>query len=172
MIVELNSLAGMKLEDALVKYKDKLGNDKRLLYVLKTNMEKGLTKFGIAIDKPFKRLSDYVTLYGNNDTNNACSGVQIYFIGVTEYNRLVEPKNSQVAQIEKKLIAKFEGIRGRERVKATPETIINFILGTKDIDKVIKNNRKARKETKQYRKDTANLKTPRTDVVTRSKSKN
>ena len=90
---------GMRLDDALIKFKNEL-KSKRVLYVLEPNMEKGdIVKFGIAgMDrgKSIERLKQYAITYGKEDSKNKCKGVWLWFLGTTQYNRLVEPKNSKV----------------------------------------------------------------------------
>tara|TARA_R110000737_G_scaffold105915_1_gene138845 strand:- start:71 stop:622 length:552 start_codon:yes stop_codon:yes gene_type:complete len=161
-MINLIPTGGMQLSDAINKFSERLKN-KRVLYVIEPNLEKGkIVKFGIAgmdSGKPISRLKGYDITFGQQDKNNKCKGVTIWFLGITEYNRLVEAKNSKVFRIEKKLKqeykSKTETVRGSERTSKRPQEIIADInkLEKNITDEVTVITRVARPKTKEYRTD-------------------
>ena len=104
---------GESLEKWLKENKAKI-RGKRILYVLKPNMESNVIKFGIAgeyasinEDASFERLKSYLTTYGREEDcktrekkKNCNYGVTVYAIYGNNYNRNVEPKNTAVHKKE------------------------------------------------------------------------
>jgi len=156
---------GMDLDKALKIYKEKLKH-KRVFYVIQANLDKeAVTKFGIAgmtSGNPYSRLNEYVLMYGKYDKDNDCLGVKIFFLGYTEYNRLVEVPNSKVFKLELKLkrdeflktTTEHVG-RGLERTSRSPKEVIKLLnqyeKNIEDVETVI--TRAAREKTKAYRDD-------------------
>jgi hypothetical protein len=161
MINLLPNSKGIDLIQVLSDLKnDNRFKHKRVLYVIQATQDKGnVTKFGIAgmdSGNPYSRLNEYVTMYGNIGSN-ACEGVKIFFLGVTEYNRLVEAKNSKVFKIEKLLKEKFSDRRvpnrGTERTTAPPSEVISEIKklepNIKDVPTIPTHN--TREKTQKFR---------------------
>ena len=143
---------------ALIKHK-------RLFYIIEPRLEQGKTiKFGIAgIDSgnPFNRLKEYMLTYGETDPENPCRGVIVHYIGVTEYERHVRYKNSEVFRIEKYLKEIYKSTseskhdsRGAERVskKHLPNILRDLrALRMPDISTELRSTN--RESTKRYQDD-------------------
>lgn len=119
---------GVNLEDFLVKNRAKT-KGKRGLYVVTLRVDNPkpssatsrskVAKIGIANRDVGLRLKQYQTAVGKHSDEFPCRGVKLHYLVVTNLNRRVQDKNSQVAQIEKFLIKqlkidKVETDRGRE----------------------------------------------------------
>jgi len=158
----------MQLDLFLAKYK---GNaelrNKRLIYVLAPNLEKGRTvKVGIAgmsDGDPVPRLQSYIATYGISDRKNNCKGTTLHFIGVTEYNKNVLRENSKIYKTEQLVIETYKryrdarGERAKERfIDLKPSLIINTIKRGNVMleDQENKLDRVARTSTKKYRHET------------------
>lgn len=151
----------MDLEDFLQKYGSSLRNH-RAFYIVEPLLEKDKTiKFGVSgmnSGNAYQRLSEYLIVYGKRTKTNDCKGVIVHYVGVTEYNRLVQPERSQVYLLEKHLKAEYKSVtepgRGTERVpKSKLADIIKFIRTKqfRDIETTLRNTN--RETTKKYQKD-------------------
>jgi len=123
------------LEKWLAKHKNDLYN-KRVFYVLKANLDKTITKIGIAGNETGKasaygRLHQYIILYGNNNKNDKCQGVQLYCIRWNTYNQFITPTNSSVyrkeLQIKRNLKMEDAVVAGSERTRASLDKIFQMI---------------------------------------------
>lgn len=153
----------MYLEEFLLKYKDILKHT-RALYVVEPNLEKGeIIKFGIAgmsDGNSYRRLKEYVTLYGKKDKENECKGVRIHFCGITDYNRLVWQTQTEIYKVELKLKQVFKSTtdalgRGTERTTASIEDVLKKIKEfSKNIqDTPARRNTTTRESTQTFRGD-------------------
>ena len=122
---------GMDLNLFLRKYEksDDLKN-KRVFYVIRPNADKNVYKIGIAgvnDGKAIGRFQQYRLYYGNDSRNNKCTGATVHFVCKTNYNKMVEPKNSYIHKLEKCMKDKLKYLkyidRGGEWVKASLEKI-------------------------------------------------
>lgn len=171
----------MKLEDALAKFGSLLRHT-RAFYVLQANLEQGeVFKFGVAgisTGNAYNRINEYRINYGEFDSKNGCKGVMLYYLGITEYNRLVLAEKSQVFQIELKLKQKYnstteeraggatnrgEGFRaegrGSERLKTSKVSIESFINEVKKLNREVEETQEeitkvTRDSSQKYRTDT------------------
>ena len=171
----------MKLEDALAKFGSLLKHT-RAFYVLMPSLEQGeVFKFGVAgisTGNAYNRINEYRINYGEFDSKNGCKGVMLYYLGITEYNRLVLAERSQVFQIELKLKQKYKSTteeraggatnrgtgfraegRGSERLKTSKVSIESFITEVKKLNREVEETpeeitRDARDTTQRYRTDT------------------
>lgn len=124
------------LEDWLRDNRSKL-NDMRLFYVIKANMQSEITKFGIAgLDggtSGYGRLHQYVIMYGENSSNNKCTGVKLFYLAGTKYNPLVQTSNSLVfkkelfLKRELKNLSQTDSLRGTERTTMPVSNLIRLI---------------------------------------------
>ena len=91
----------IKLEDALAKFGSLLKHT-RAFYVLMPSLEQGeVFKFGVAgisTGNAYNRINEYRINYGEFDSKNGCKGVMLYYLGMTEYNRLVLAEKSNVVK--------------------------------------------------------------------------
>ena len=151
----------MDLRAFLTKYCGQL-TGVRVFYILEPLLEQGKTiKFGIAgmnSGNAFQRLTEYSILYGDKSSSNECKGVIVHFVGLTEYNRMVQPESSQVYQLEKYLKQTYKSVtekgRGTERVpKSKLQEIMREIRSRrfKDVPTVIRDSN--RDSTKKYQDD-------------------
>lgn len=149
---------------------------KRILYILKPNMETNVIKFGIAgagsdvkPDQSYARLKSYLTTYGRKadcktrEQKTSCKyGVTLYALYGTNYNSNVEEKNSACHQKELYLKRELKSSilavdRGDERTNASLGDILKLVGDThfiKDnVTDVEKNKEKLRvkREKKDYK---------------------
>ena len=147
----------MRLEDALKEFGPQLRHT-RAFYVLQPNLEQGeVFKFGVAgisTGNAYNRVNEYRINYGEFDAKNQCKGVLIYYLGVTEYNRLVLAEKSQVFKIELKLKQDYKSTteeraegpsnrgtgfraegRGAERLKTSAISIQDFLKRVKELNR-------------------------------------
>jgi len=122
---------------------------KRILYVLKPNMETNIIKFGIAgqgsdvnPDQSYARLKSYLTTYGREsdcktrEQNKGCKyGVTLYALYGTNYNSRVQEKNSACHQKElylrRELKSSIQSVgRGNERTNASLGQILKLVGDT------------------------------------------
>ena len=99
---------GPYLDKDLVK---KMLYNKRILYVLRANVDNSLIKFGIGGNEHGKsgawgRLHQYVNTYGVQGDYD-CLGVKLFLIVGNDYNENVESTNSAVFRKEKFLKREF-----------------------------------------------------------------
>ncbi len=162
-----NLLAGFHKGIDLAQFLDTFGDQlkhKRIFYIVEPNLEKGkVIKFGIGgmnTGNGYSRLKEYEIIYGKKDRKNSCLGVRIWYVGITEYNRLVEETNTQIYKIEKALKKHFksktEPYRGTERLaNVRPSEVIEKIHSLhktiKDVETKI--TRHTRPSTQRYRTD-------------------
>ena len=125
----------VNLEDWLRANPDKL-NNKRIFYVIKANLEPDITKFGITTDggnSAQNRMKQYLITYGKNSSSNRCTGVKLWYMAGTEYNRLVQTTNTLVHKkelyLKRELKSKSETEpgRGTERTKVSPPDLMRMI---------------------------------------------
>lgn len=175
LVSKPNDLATYLALNADYLYKTKL----RGLYIIQARMDDSkdgtsVIKFGIAGTKSgniMSRLQSYLHSYGTFDAENACRGVTLQYLVVTEYNRDVE--NSQIAQLETQIKRHFRAEheimhgRGDERVHSKYlKEIITYIkkhvwicqkgeleAKAKDTRNNDRADRAARETTKKYRGD-------------------
>ncbi len=185
---------GIKLEDFLSskKYLKEIEH-KRIFYILRPELEKGkILKFGIAginTGRAVARLREYDIVYGKYSKDNPCTGVRVFAIFTTEYNRLVAPTNSLIQKLELKVKRECRkgdfgscnkdesgDFRGSERIKhVTPEELIQHVrkLLPSVEDEVTKApDREVRESTKKYRDDEKafrDSKTPKTQRKVKKK---
>ena len=166
---------GVSLEKYLSENKDSI-KGKRILYVLKPNMETNIIKIGIAgeyagIDEnaSHDRLKSYLTSYGREkdcktrEQKQKCKyGVLLYALYGTKYNKNVEGKKTAVHQkelyLKRELRESIERVgRGTERTDINLNTILKLVADNHFIKDnptdVKKNNEKlrVRKEKKNYK---------------------
>lgn len=99
----------------------------RVFYVLSPNQE-DVFKVGIAGDSdghPCGRFQQYRLYYGSVSKDNDCTGVKVHFVCKTKYNKMVEPKNSYIFKLEKKMKDKLKPHlkRGGEWMSASLQKI-------------------------------------------------
>lgn len=132
---------GVELREWLRDNREKI-KDKRILYVVKANIDKNLFKFGIGGNKgdgegggenAYGRLLQYVNYYGVSNKDDKCKGIKLYLIIGNKYNKDVQPENSAVFRKEKYLIKQLEddrddeNSRGKERVNTNIRTLFRLI---------------------------------------------
>jgi len=151
----------MDLSDFLEKYGEHLKHV-RAFYILEPLLEKGKTiKFGVAgisTGNAYNRFNEYAIIYGKRTKSNNCKGVIVHYVGITEYDRHVQPQQSQVFLIEKHLKEKYKSVteqgRGSERVpKSTLQEIMRDLRAMKFKDVVTTLRDTNRKTTKIYQAD-------------------
>jgi len=151
----------MDLREFLTKFAHSLRNV-RALYIVEPLLEKGKTiKFGVAgmsSGNAYHRLQEYAVTYGDRTKDNDCKGVLVHFVGITEYDRLVQPEKSQVYLLEKHLKTEYRSTtepgRGTERVaKKYLPAILSTIRSKrfKDLQTPLRDTN--REATKKYQKD-------------------
>ena len=119
------NLDGIELAQWLGKETNRQSLDnKRILYVVRANIDNSLIKFGIGGvehggTSAFGRLLQYINYYGEAGEFD-CKGIKLFLIVANEYNPNVEGKNSAIFRKEKFLKAQLRGDtmsgRGTERV--------------------------------------------------------
>lgn len=121
------------LEQSSVK---QLLYNKRILYVLRANMDVNVLKFGIAGARHggssgWGRLHQYVNTYGEKGPYD-CNGVTLYLLVGTEYKSTVQPENALVTRKELKLKRELKGDlikgRGTERVTTNYYKVLENIF--------------------------------------------
>lgn len=131
------NIKGESLESFIEKNKEIL-NGKRGFYILSFRMDKEtskkLFKIGVAHRSVYARLRSYVVTYGEQDSD--CQGVQIHYLGTTNYNKDVQIKNSAIGKLEKKMIlilteGQYKVPRGNERFRLETRTLQNILNKTK-----------------------------------------
>jgi len=110
-------------------------DNKRILYVVRANIDASLIKFGIGGvehggTSAFGRLLQYINYYGEQGEFD-CKGIKLFLIVANEYNPNVEGKNSAIFRKEKFLKAQLKGDtmsgRGTERVTTNIRKLFNLI---------------------------------------------
>jgi hypothetical protein len=151
----------MDLKEFLNKYASSLRNV-RAFYIVEPLLEKGQTiKFGVAgmtSGNAYHRFQEYSVTYGERTKDNDCKGVLVHFVGITEYDRLVQPEKSQVYQLEKFLKQEYRSTtdpgRGTERVsKSYLQSILRTIRTKrfKDVQTQLRDTN--RETTKRFQND-------------------
>ena len=116
----------------------RLLDNKRILYVVRANIDNSLIKFGIGGvehggTSAFGRLLQYINYYGEGGEFD-CKGIKLFLIVANEYNPNVEGKNSAIFRKEKFLKAQLKGDtmsgRGTERVTTNIRKLFNLIYQT------------------------------------------
>ena len=116
----------------------RLLDNKRILYVVRANIDNSLIKFGIGGvehggTSAFGRLLQYVNYYGEGGQFD-CLGIKLFLIVANEYNPNVDGKNSAIFRKEKFLKAQLRGDtlsgRGTERVTTNMRKLFNLIFQT------------------------------------------
>ena len=85
--------------------------NKRIFYVLKSNLDKKIIKFGVSTnegsdgDGAYRRLLSYINYYGRTSkcerNNNDCKyGIKLYALYGNDYNKNTEKKNTMVQRKE------------------------------------------------------------------------
>ena len=145
------------LEQFLTKELQKKLYNMRVFYIVRSNLDKNILKFGISDGNAFHRLTSYIFSYGKNIKTQQHSGVGICFLAGVNKREEVQWKNSQIYKMETKL--KYElsnkklivNGRGSERTSASIKQIENIMRQTKVEDEVTILRRSERN------KDTLNL---------------
>ena len=88
-------------------------DNKRILYVVRANIDNSLIKFGIGGvehggTSAFGRLLQYINYYGEGGEFD-CKGIKLFLIVANEYNPNVDGKNSAIFRKEKFLKAQLKG---------------------------------------------------------------
>ena len=147
-----------------MKTNRELIKNKRILYVIRPNIDKSLIKFGIGGvehggSSAYGRLLQYVNYYGESGEFD-CLGVKLFLIVANEYNPNVEGKNSAIFRKEKFLKAQLNGDtlsgRGTERVKTNIRKLFGLIFQTSnktDEDIEIERRKSERLEQSNITKD-------------------
>lgn len=113
----------------------RLLDNKRILYVVRANIDQSLIKFGVGGvehggTSAFGRLLQYINYYGEKGEFD-CLGIKLFLIVANEYNPNVEGKNSAIFRKEKFLKAQLKGDtlsgRGTERVTTNIQKLFNLI---------------------------------------------
>lgn len=133
------NLDGIELAQWLGKEANRRSLDnKRILYVVRANIDNSLIKFGIGGvehggTSAFGRLLQYINYYGEAGEFD-CKGIKLFLIVANEYNPNVEGKNSAIFRKEKFLKAQLRGDtmsgRGTERVTTNMRKLFNLIFQT------------------------------------------
>jgi hypothetical protein len=155
---------GMDLAEFIRKFGGEIKLNTRALYIIQPNAEKAL-KFGIAGSgngDALKRLKEHRATYGDKDKSNPCKGAQIWYLGVTTYNRLVTKEKSQVAKVEADIKKDFKQFlkpdRGTELLFGVePSKLIEFVSKSRHKDAQptqVTSTRAVRPTTAQYRQST------------------
>jgi hypothetical protein len=127
------------LAEFLKKYGHEL-RGVRAFYIVEPLLEKGANiKFGVAgmdSGNAYERFRSYQIAFGNKAKDNPCKGVIVHYVGITEYNRLVERPKSEVWRLERFLKGEYRTItdpeRGEERVpKDKLQEILRYIRAQK-----------------------------------------
>jgi hypothetical protein len=113
-------------------------DNKRILYVVRANIDNSLVKFGIGGvehggTSAFGRLLQYVNYYGEGGEFD-CKGIKLFLIVANEYNPNVDGKNSAIFRKEAFLKKQLRGDtlsgRGTERVTTNIRKLFNLIYQT------------------------------------------
>lgn len=169
----------MDLREFLTKFASSLRNV-RAFYIVEPLLEKGKTiKFGVAgmsSGNAYHRFNEYSVLYGDRMKDNECKGVLVHFVGITEYDRLVQPEKSQVYLLEKHLKQEYRSTtdpgRGSERVSKTYLPDILRTIRTKRFKDVQTQLRDTNRETtKKYQTDKKAFIDSKSGPVTRTRKK-
>ena len=130
---------GIELKQWLdVQTNRRLLDDKRILYVVRANIDNSLIKFGIGGvehggTSAFGRLLQYINYYGEGGEFD-CKGIKLFLIVANQYNTNVEGKNSAIFRKEKFLKSQLKGDtlsgRGTERVTTNIRKLFNLIYQT------------------------------------------
>jgi len=130
---------GIELKQWLdVQSNRRLLDDKRILYVVRANIDNSLVKFGIGGvehggTSAFGRLLQYINYYGEGGEFD-CKGIKLFLIVANEYNPNVDGKNSAIFRKEKYLKSQLKGDtmsgRGTERVTTNIRKLFNLIFQT------------------------------------------
>ena len=105
---------GIELKQWLdVQSNRRMLDNKRILYVVRANIDNSLIKFGIGGvehggTSAFGRLLQYINYYGEGGEFD-CKGIKLFLIVANEYNPNVEGKNSAIFRKEKFLKAQLKG---------------------------------------------------------------
>jgi hypothetical protein len=128
---------GIELAEWLRKESNRRSLDnKRILYVMRANMDNSLIKFGVGGvehggTSAYGRLLQYINYYGEGGEFD-CLGIKLFLIVANNYNANVEGKNSAIFRKEKFLKAQLKGDtmtgRGTERVTTNLRKLFNLIL--------------------------------------------
>ena len=128
---------GIELAQWLSKESNRRALDnKRILYVVRANIDNSLIKFGIGGvenggTSAFGRLLQYVNYYGEGGDFD-CLGIKLFLVVANEFNANVEGKNSAIFRKEKFLKSQLKGDtmtgRGTERVTTNLRKLFNLIL--------------------------------------------
>jgi hypothetical protein len=133
------------LENFLTNELKKKLNNKRIFYIVRSNLDKNILKFGISDGNGFHRLTSYIHSYGKYVPSKH-SGIGICFLAGVNKKEEVQWKNSQVYRMEvqvKKELSKQNLIvknRGSERTSATIKEIESIMQQTKvkDIETILR----------------------------------
>ena len=130
---------GMELKQWLDQQSNRrLLDNKRILYVVRANIDNSLIKFGIGGvehggTSAFGRLLQYINYYGEGGEFD-CKGIKLFLIVANDYNPNVDGKNSAIFRKEKFLKAQLKGDtmsgRGTERVTTNIRKLFNLIYQT------------------------------------------
>ena len=130
---------GIELKQWLdVQSNRRMLDNKRILYVVRANIDNSLIKFGIGGvehggTSAFGRLLQYINYYGEGGEFD-CKGIKLFLIVANEYNPNVDGKNSAIFRKEKFLKAQLKGDtmsgRGTERVTTNIRKLFNLIFQT------------------------------------------
>ena len=122
--------------------------DMRVFYIVRSVAEPNVIKFGISDGAGYYRLKSYVVSYGYRGRRNACTGVDLLFLGGTAQHEHVAWNNSRVYKLELKLKRTLKTIsnRGDERTHQSLDVIKAAMLKNKTEDTVVepkRNNKRA-----------------------------
>jgi len=136
---------------------------KRILYLIKSNLDNNILKFGIVTNYgqegngAYRRLISYIHSYGRESDNktrdqqkNNKHGVQLYGIWGNNYNKDVEPKNTGVMKketyIKSHLKVNIKNVnRGSERTSITLNELIKLIENDKYSEDIITDVRRSKR---------------------------
>lgn len=151
---------GMDLDDFVKKYKNDLGSNHRVFYVISPNGE-NIFKIGIAGDsdgKAIGRFEEYQRFYGSTSNTNKCTGVVVHFVCATKYNSNVEKKKSFIFQLELKMKRELKKLgnveRGDEWMNASLETIEDVFKkksgSIREVETIPRRSNRIKMSTKRY----------------------
>ena len=123
------------LEQILTKELQKKLYNMRVFYIVRSNLDKNILKFGISDGNGFHRLTSYIFSYGKN-VKSRNSGIGICFLAGVNKREEVQWQNSRIYKMEAKLKNELSNKklivtgRGLERTSASIKQIENIMRQT------------------------------------------
>jgi len=127
--------------------------NKRIFYILKSNIDKRVIKFGISTtegtdgDGAYRRLKSYINYYGRNNAceikNPECKfGIKLYALYGNNYNKNTEKKNTMVQRkenyVKRELKENITTIdRGSERTSISLRNLIKLVENSKFSEEIV-----------------------------------